>query len=113
MAQQAEKTRGAAAHTSGPWKIGCRDKIIGELFIEPCRDAAPVGAVFLYDTGRSAEENKANARLIAEAPALLVALEAVLARTKMAKDHAEASDILHHEIPGIIVPALRRARKGR
>lgn len=61
-------------HTPGPWKIGMlkdRGKYAGCTFIQPTSGSGP-GFAFL-PPGRE-DVQKANARLIAEAPAMLDAL---------------------------------------
>ncbi len=55
-------------HTKGPWKVGGKTGFINQLAIEPSIGTA-------YGAG---EELQANARLIAAAPDLLEALEALL-----------------------------------
>jgi hypothetical protein len=65
-------------HTPGPWKIikGAKDFGSGYAIKAIPRGGYPYFIAEIYDT--SSEENLANARLIAAAPALLAACEAAL-----------------------------------
>ena len=55
-------------HTPGPWRVGGRGEYLNQLNIEPC-----IGVAYGHDV-----ELIANARLIAAAPDLLEALEALI-----------------------------------
>lgn len=80
-------------HTPGPWDVDEGDKsTIYEL------DAAnPIAEVF---SDRSAEENEANARLIAAAPELLDALTALLDEAEdVFVCMADATGIDRHNLP--------------
>lgn len=57
-------------HTPGPWSVGGSTEYINQLRIEPT-----IGIVF-----GAGDEIKANARLIAAAPEMLEALEAIIER---------------------------------
>ena len=61
-------------HTPGPWKINPRASMVVES--ESGRTIASCGA-YTSNTENTEPENQANARLIAAAPELLEALEAV------------------------------------
>ncbi len=71
----------AVSHTPGPWKVGGKTGYLNQLAIEPS-----IGCV--YGAG---EEVQANARLIAVAPDLLEALEALLEGDFNAAEKARAA----------------------
>lgn len=70
-------------HTPGPWRVGFDRKPYG-IFVGPVgtdttsRSAQPIGVVFRSQVRGPADEQEANARLIAAAPTLLEALERLL-----------------------------------
>ncbi len=71
----------SASHTPGPWRAV---KNAGTCYILPPfgNDDACITSVYVKGNGQNASKNLANARLIAAAPELLVALEKFVATVK-------------------------------
>ena len=89
----------ASVHTPGPWVIG-KSFTPGEIAIregsDPTNDEPQCLAVVLEPPGWNQDEQRANAALIAAAPALLEALEELAV-------YASAADRTQHA--GVPVPA--------
>lgn len=78
-------------HTPAPWHVGMGNGI-GSIFPESGRTRLENGGTTLYpiaqvNQGWDAAEDEANARLIATAPELLVALEGLLNALPSATTH--------------------------
>ena len=74
--------------TPGPWKVGnCKN--MSFPIIPDCR--SPIALAFTAYNGLPIETDRANARLIAQAPALLNALEVAEATINRLERHAPGS----------------------
>lgn len=60
-------------HTPGPWYCDLRRRGTPKLFIQTQKDY--IAEIFIFTENQNMEEQEANARLIAAAPDLLVALQ--------------------------------------
>ena len=109
-ADTADQSSGSAraSHTPGPWKReACEDSPWGIVRIAPHR--------FITIQGRSWQEAEANASLIAAAPELLAALEAITCLSVNGKQlcFRSANDIpmgMQPKLERIVRAAIKKAR---
>lgn len=73
-------------YTKGPWKVADEDFIVGARYVAVVKRWSPVAAGSQYDDieAKLKAEADANARLIAAAPELLEALEALQTEIRQA-----------------------------
>ena len=104
-------------HTKGPWKVEKHSHINGELWLTVLSGAWDIthngGKSAIADCRYSAmsdEENKANAKLIAAAPELLEALEAIAADYELFKSTGNNAALT---LAAKAKAAIKKAKDGR
>lgn len=73
-------------HTAGPWRIGYRDRTIGDLTIDIVSGSGPHALLFGDGTEEGDKETEANANLIATAPELLEYLQKIVNAIELSEE---------------------------